>query len=131
MWAELLKGNSDAAILQLDQSGCIQYSMPPNYPLKLDLLGLNRNSLSWFTSYMSDHRQTVLVKAAKSEQMLTRDRSCMIHLIYIHLPTIFHSQQHTQLQDVKCKQSISITLLIISLPLLQQQKNSTHHQTPH
>lgn len=119
IWSEILEDDMEAVILQLDQSAA--YDIVPHDIMiqKLEALGLDKDAVSWFTSYMSGRSQQVYVEAVSSPPIKTGPRSviqgsvlsCVLYLLYImDMPCIFHTKNnHTFLTDSRCQNATSCT----------------------
>lgn len=118
MWSSILEDDMDAVVLQLDQSAAYDIIAHDIMQNKLEALGLDKHSLSWFKSYMSDRRQTVHVESKRSQVLPTGPRSvvqgsvlsCLMYLLYIlDMPMIYHESQHTTLADSHCGRTTAST----------------------
>lgn len=112
MWVSILDNDTEAVVIQLDQSAAYDIISHTILQKKLKALGLDKNTMSWFSSYMRDRRQKVHLEATTSEECHVGQRSviqgstlsCLLYLIYIlDMPSTFHIKPHSPLQDSKCE----------------------------
>lgn len=118
IWSSVLDDDLEAVVIQLDQSAAYDIVSHEILQNKLKALGLDKDAMNWFISYMNNRRQRVHVEASQSEERQVGRRSviqgstlsCLLYLIYIlDMPEIFHNKPHTPYQDVKCPRPTTFT----------------------
>ena len=62
-WALHLENKDEAVNLQMDQTGALEIIHHPTLLKKLEILGFDHNTVSWFKSYLSDRYQVVIVQS--------------------------------------------------------------------
>ena len=119
MWSKLLENDTDAVLLQLDQSAAYDVVSHEIMFRKLEILGFNENSLNLMKSYCSECKQMVMIEGYESVKKSTGKQSVMqgsvlstlLYLVYVlDFPTLFHDTEHDEKQDLICKQPTGINL---------------------
>ena len=102
-WTNLVETGQELAILALDQSSAYDLIDHRILLSKLQILGFDREALSWFTSFLSNREQCVYVDGHYSDYLHIGHKSviqgsvmsCLLYLIYVlDIPNLFHTSQH-------------------------------------
>ena len=111
-WVYDLEDGKNLAMLILDQSAAYDLISHPILIKKLRILGLDPHAIGYFTSYLENRSQKVVVDTFKSEEMFIGPLSVcqgstlsgLLYLIYtLDLPLTNHNEVHKLPDDDKCK----------------------------
>ena len=123
------------AILTMDQSSAYDICDHQVILDKMELLGLDTNTIAWMKSYLGDRTQVVEIQTKISPEIKMPPcsvipysiRSCLIYsILTTNLPWAIHNQhQHNTEQDYDCEAGtvslyVNDTSAVVSGPTTQQ-----------
>ena len=120
MWSKLLDSDHDSILLQLDQSAAYDVVSHNILLMKLQILGMDHNSLQLIKSYCSNRSQVVTIEGYQSTKLMTGNRSVMqgsvlstlLYLVYVlDFPLLFHNKLHNSQEDFQCTSPSGITFI--------------------
>ena len=109
---EDLNKDKETALIVLDQSKAYNLVDHPILLEKFRILGFNRISIQLLKEYLNEWRQYVKIQGFQSENLCVGPQSVTqgstlsgaLYLVYIlDLPMIFHTEEHTADEVIKCK----------------------------
>ena len=136
-WTQLTEQGHEVAVIALDQSAAYDLIDHPLLLQKMSLLGFQKDTLNYFTSYLEDRSQVVYLDGVTSDSLHIGSRSvvqgsvmsCVLFLIYIiDMPTIFHQSVHNIQDTYNCKEPAIQTFVddamcsvvkVVNIPLQQ------------
>ena len=118
MWSKIMEEKTDAVCIQLDQTAAFEVIDNKLMIEKMKVIGANKNTVNWFTSYMKDRRQTTMLEGSISSETTMGPYgmiqgsilASLMYLIYIlDFPLLFHSKKHNPVEDTKCAEPTALT----------------------
>ena len=135
-WVYDLEDGKNLAILILDQSAAYDLISHSILLQKLQILGLDPHAIGYFTSYLKNRSQKVVVDTFKSQEMFIGPLSVcqgstlsgLLYLIYtLDLPLNQHKKVHNIVDDENCSQPKTTTFVDDSTIKITLDKDQGQH----